>query len=105
MQKLQGFVENGNLVITVGGVSAAQKAQGSYPQAQVAVYSAGTTTLAFIFADNLTTPTPKANPFTAQTNGYFYFYAANGHYDVTFSGGGLAAPLTFGDVLLYDPAP
>jgi hypothetical protein len=103
MQKVQGFVENGNLVITVGGVSAAQKAQGSYPQAQVAVYLAGTATLASIFADNLATPTPKANPFTAQTNGYFYFYAANGRYDVTFSGGGLAAPLTFGDVLLADP--
>jgi hypothetical protein len=104
MQKVQGFVENGNLVITVGGVSAAQKAQGSYPQAQVAVYLAGTTTLASIFADNLATPTPKANPFTAQTNGYFFFYAANGRYDVTFSGGGLAAPLTFGDILLADPA-
>lgn len=100
MQKLQGFVENGNLVITVGGVPAAQRAQGSYPQAQVAVYLAGTTTLAPIYADNPVNPTPKANPFTAQTNGYWYFYAAGGHYDVTFSGGGLAAPLTFGDVLV-----
>jgi hypothetical protein len=104
MQKVQGFVENGNLVITVGGVPAAQKAQGSYPQAQVAVYLAGTLTLATIYADNAATPTPKANPFTAQTNGYFYFYAANGRYDVTFSGGGLAAPLTFGDILLADPS-
>lgn len=101
MQKAQGFVENGNLVITVGGVSAAQKAQGSYPQATVNVYNAGTLVLATIYSDN--SSTPKANPFTAATNGYFFFYAANGRYDVTFSGGGLSAPLTFGDVLLADP--
>lgn len=101
MQKAQGFVENGNLVITVGGVSAAQKAQGSYPQATVNVYNAGTLVLATIYSDN--SLTPKANPFTASVTGYFFFYGANGRYDVTFSGGGLAAPLTFGDVLLADP--
>jgi hypothetical protein len=101
MEKAQGFVENGNLVVTVGGVSAAQKAQGSYPQATVSVYNTGTLVLATIYADN--SLTPKANPFTAATNGYFFFYGANGRYDVTFSGGGLSAPLTYGDVLLADP--
>jgi hypothetical protein len=68
MEKAQGFVENGNLVVTVGGVSAAQKAQGSYPQATVSVYNTGTLVLATIYADN--SLTPKANPFTAATNGY-----------------------------------
>lgn len=101
MQKAQGYVEQGNLVITVGGVSAAEKAQGSYPQATVNVYNAGTLVSATIYSDN--SSTPKANPFTASTTGYFFFYAANGRYDVTFSGGGLASPLTFGDVLLADP--
>ncbi len=101
MEKAQGYVENGNLVITVGGVSAAQKAMGSYPQAQVAVYNTGTLVLSTIYSDN--SSTPKANPFTSATNGYFFFYALNGRYDITFSGGGLSAPLTFGDVLLADP--
>lgn len=101
MQKAQGYVEQGNLVVTVGGVSAAQKSQGSYPQATVAIYNAGTLVLATIYSDN--SSTPKANPFTASTTGYFFFYAANGRYDITFSGGGLSAPLTFGDFLLADP--
>lgn len=85
----------------MGGVSATQKFMGSYTQGQVTVYNAGTLTLSTIYSDN--SSTPKANPFTSSTTGYFFFYSANGRYDVTFSGGGLSAPLTFGDVLLADP--
>lgn len=72
------------------------------PNATITVYEAGTLTLADIFADNNVSPTPKANPFTADSSGYFFFYAANGRYDVRLSGGGIVTPFTWGDVLLSE---
>jgi hypothetical protein len=69
------------------------------PSATVTVYAAGTLTLASIFGDNLSTPTPKANPFTADTSGFFFFYGPDARYDVRFSGGGIVSPYSWGDVL------
>lgn len=64
-------------------------------------------TLATLYADTLDPPTPLANPFTADPNdGYFDFYAANGHYDVQLSGGTagheIVTPYSWGDVLMQD---
>lgn len=71
------------------------------PGATVTVYDAGTLNLATIFADNVATP--KANPYTADaTTGLWFHYAANGRYDIKFSGGGIATPYTLSDVLLLD---
>lgn len=56
------------------------------PSATVTVYDVGTLNLATIFADNAATP--KANPFTAATNGYFFFYT-NANTDVQVSGAGI----------------
>lgn len=67
------------------------------PNATVTVYVSGTLTLATIYADDNPSPTPKANPFTSDASGYFYFYAPAGRYDVRLSGGGIAAPFTWGD--------
>jgi hypothetical protein len=75
----------------------APKVQGSFPGATITVYNAGTLTLSTIYADN--TGTVKANPFTAASDGTWFFYAPNGTYDVKFSGGGLAAPFTIGDLV------
>lgn len=72
------------------------------PLAAIRVIIAGGILDADIFGDNLNPPTPLANPFSADANGYFYFYAANGRYDVQFSGGGIAAPYTWPDILLSD---
>lgn len=72
------------------------------PVASIEVFDAGTIVPSTLFADNLNPPTPLANPFSADANGYFYFYAANGRYDVEFSGGGIAAPYTWPDILLSD---
>lgn len=72
------------------------------PGATVTVYNAGTLVLATIYSDNLSTP--KANPFTADSNGYIFFYAADGRYDVVISGTGIATPYTWGDNLLDNPA-
>lgn len=72
------------------------------PSATVTVRPTRQSTLAFLFAAN--DPNQfKANPFTAGNDGFAYFYAAGGRYDVTFSGGGIVTPYTLADVLLYDP--
>lgn len=71
----------------------------------ITVYDAGTLTLSTIYDDNLATPTPKANPFTADQYGFWYFYAADGRYDVKASSGTPAlTPYTLGDLLLDDSA-
>lgn len=73
------------------------------PLAQVQVFSpVGTQTLATIYDDNSQPPTPKANPFLADSNAFFYFYAADGEYDIRLSGGGITDPYTWGDVQLLD---
>lgn len=68
------------------------------PSATITVYLTGTLTLASIFSNNLASPTPEANPFTADANGFFKFYAANGRYDVKLSGGGIPTPYTWADI-------
>jgi hypothetical protein len=53
------------------------------PNAGVAVYNQGTLNLSTIFSDTI--GTVKPNPFTSDANGYWFFYAANGRYDVTMA--------------------
>ena len=101
MNSAQGWVQLGNKTVTTGGVASTTKVQQSFPSATVAVYNHGTAVLSTIFSDNISTP--LANPFTATSAGYFQFYAADGRYDVTFSGGGIPAPVTISDVVLADP--
>lgn len=101
-QRYSNSCQQGGKTVITSGVSGAPKVQGSYPQCQVTVYLTATLTLASLFSDN--SGTVKANPFTANTDGSYFFYAANSRYDVTMSGGGLPAPVTIGDVLLADPA-
>lgn len=72
------------------------------PSATVTVYAKGSSSLSLIYAAN-DAAQPKANPFTAGTDGYAHFYAANARYDVQFSGGGITTPYTLADVALYDP--
>lgn len=65
----------------------------------VTVYNVGTLVLATIYDDDLSTPTPKSNPFTADAFGYYYFYAPNGRYDVKTTGGTPAlVAVTLGDI-------
>ncbi len=70
------------------------------PSATITVRDAGTANLSTIFSDN--SSTPKGNPFTADSNGYWFYYAANGRFDITFSGGGIPTPYTLSDFLLVD---
>lgn len=75
------------------------------PLASITVYDKGTLTPITIYDDNLQSPTVKANPFAADQNGFFYFYAANDRVDVRFSDGGIVTPYTWGDVQLLDAYP
>lgn len=94
---VNGFCNTGGAKVTVSGLSSTTTVQQSFPGCSVKVFTTGTTNLATIFADAMSTP--LANPFTATTSGQFVFYAAgNAGLDVVISGGTapnvLPAPLT-----------
>jgi len=93
--KIQGWAEQGGLPVTVLGSTSTTKWQQSYPSCTISVFNSGTVVLASIFSDN--SGTPKANPFTADSNSYWYFYGIVGTtYDVRFSGTGITTPFTLG---------
>ena len=88
-----GYCEQGGQQVQgPGNQLSTTRVQRSYPSCTVQVtLSAGGA--ATIFSDS--TGTPLANPFTAATNGYYFFFIApNTHFDVTISGGGLTGPIT-----------
>lgn len=89
--RLQGYVERGGQTVTVGGFVSSTKVQKSYPLSTVTVYLTGTTTLATIYSTS--SGTTKANPFTADSVGFFFFYA-DVTVDVKFSGTGIVTPWT-----------
>lgn len=106
--RLQGYVEQGGLLMatagivgtTRGGVAVSSPTVNqTYPLATVTVYQAGTLLLATIFAD-AALAVPKTNPFLADSNAYWFFYAADGTYDITFSGGGITQPFSWPGVIL-----
>ena len=98
----RGWCEYGNQTVSTGGLTSTTKVQKSFPSCTVTVYLAGTSTPATIYSDNAGSPTPLANPFTAQTNGSWQFFASQGLYDVVLSGASLPAPLTLSGVSLFD---
>lgn len=78
------------------------------PSAQLTVYLKGTNQLALLYAAD-DAAQPKGNPFTAGTDGYGFFYAANGRYDLVVSAAingtlpTITSPYTLADLVLYDP--
>lgn len=103
MQRAQGFAQQGGGLVFTAGITSSNLVQTSYPYATITVYFSGTTQIAPIFANNAIFPTPLSNPFTADVNGHWFFYAINGRYDVKISSPGLV-PWTIGDILLNDGA-
>lgn len=57
---------------------------GALPNITVAIYDHGTQDLSTIYSDN--EETPQANPFQTDSLGRWFFYVANGRYDIEFSG-------------------
>lgn len=97
MERAYGWCEQGNKkILSIGDIT---KVQQSFPGCTVTVYLAGTLTPATLFADAGGTQ-PLSNPFTGATNGYWFFYAADGHYDAKLSGSGIPVPFTLGDIQL-----
>ena len=72
----------------------------SLASATITVYDEGTLDLSSIYSDEGVTA--KSNPFTAETSGRFFFYAANGVYDVKISKVGYD-DYTLTEVKLEDP--
>jgi hypothetical protein len=99
--RFQNWCQYGGQQVILQGLQSTTLVQASFPQCQVTVYATGTTNKATIYSDNLSTPTPLANPFTANIDGSFGFYSLTSSiYDVTISGAGLPAPFTFSAVTL-----
>src|SRR5215475_1019480 len=100
MQRAMGFAEQGSTIVWTNSFPSSNLVQGSWPFSTITVYLTGTTTLAQLYSDNNTPPTPMANPFTADVNGWWWFYAPDGRYDVTiFNEAGLLA-WTMADISL-----
>lgn len=68
--------------------------------ATITINVAGTSTLAAIFSDNGVTP--QINPYNANNDGSFLFFAANGRYDLIVDDG-LPTETSILDVVIYDP--
>lgn len=90
--KYQDYVTKGNTQVVSGGVGSTNRVVGSFPSSTVAVYLTGTVTLATIYSD--ASLTPKSNPLTATSEGYYEFYIVAGTYDIRFSGTGITTPFT-----------
>jgi hypothetical protein len=87
---LQGFCQDGGQTVITQGLASSNTVQASYPQCKVMVYLTGTTTPAPIFN---AAGTPISPPLTANTDGSWIFYAAEGvGVDVNLSGG---TPIAF----------
>lgn len=99
--RVQKFCEVGNQSVVTQGLNSVTKVQRSFPQCLVTVYQSGTTNKAAIYSDNLSIPTQLANPFTANVDGSWGFYASTGAcYDVVTSGGGIPSPFTYSYICL-----
>jgi hypothetical protein len=101
-----GLLQSGTAPIPSGTpVASGTGVVASYPGCTVSVFLTGTTTLASIFSNNLASPTPLANPFTASTtDGTISFYAPTAAiYDITISGAGLPSAYTWSAVTLPSP--
>lgn len=99
--RYQNFCQKGGQTVVVQGLNSTTKVQASYPLCTVNVYLTGTLTLATIYSDAIFTP--LANPFTANSDSSFGFYASSSIcYDVTVSGGtpAMPSPFTYSNICL-----
>lgn len=94
--KVQGYAQQGGQKVSTQGLTSSTNVQRSYPNSTVTVFDSGTATISTIYSNS--SGTPKSNPFTADSSGYWFFYGIPGkRYDVRFSGTGISSPFTLGD--------
>jgi hypothetical protein len=95
-----GSSEQGGNRVTVNGIQTNQYVQQSFPTTTVTVYIHNTTTLATpLFADGAGAQS-LANPFASSAHGVAFFCAADGRYDVKYSGTTITTPFTVSDIHL-----
>lgn len=92
--KFQGFVERGGQKALTTLVGTSTYVQRSCPNAPIVVYEAGTVTPATIYSDSA--GTSKSATFSADANGYWYFYGDAGSYDIQQTCGGTFTLSDFG---------
>lgn len=97
--RYNGSCQQGGQKVTVNGIQSNLFWQQSYPGCTVTVYSHGSLTLATLFSNGAGT-VPLANPFTSSSTGVSAWYAADGSYDVQYSGTGIMTPFTLPAVQL-----
>lgn len=92
------FCKQGATAAQTVGLQSTNQLQGIIPSCTITVYLTGTTSIATIYADGVSTP--LGNPFTANavTGQWLFYSAVNQGYDVVLSGGippnTYASPLT-----------
>lgn len=87
-----GFCETGAQRVLTQTVQSSTYVQRSNPSCTVTVYNHGTTTAPTIYSTFA--GAALANPFTADSDGYYFFWADSGQYDVILSGSTIVAPVT-----------
>lgn len=99
--RVSGWCEQGNQQVSISGAGTSSTYwQRSHPSCTITVYDTGTVNVSTIYSDS--GGTPLANPFTATSTGYWFFYAATARYDVVLSGAGITSPITLGDLQALD---
>lgn len=93
-----GLPSTGTQQIGTTNVLQGAGVQASFPSCLITVYFTGTINKANIFSNNNITPTPLSNPFTANGDGSYTFFASNACYDVVLSSG-TSAPLPYSRTL------
>jgi hypothetical protein len=84
----QGLPSTATQQIGTSNVLNGAGVQASFPNCSVTVYFTGTLSKASIFSNNLATPTPLTNPFTANNDGSWTFFVVPGAcYDIVISTG------------------
>lgn len=91
----QGWCEDGAQNVITSGLTSSSTVQGSFPQCTVTISIHGGG-LATIYSND--SGTPLANPFTANTNGQWQFFALTGAYDIALSGAGFPTTITYLEV-------
>jgi len=101
---VNGLPSTGTQPIGTTTVSAGSGVLASFPSCSVTVYFTGTTNKATIYQNNQSTPTPQINPFTANADGSWTFFAGQTScYDILIGSGSgptMPASRTYSDVCL-----
>jgi len=103
-QRAFGWCQLGGQQVQTVGILSTNFFLQTFKSCTITVYNTGTLTLATIFSDN--SNPPLANPFTATSTGFWFFYAGstapNNRYDVSQTGGGITGTITYSDIELTD---